>query len=100
MNTNEYQMKIERTARKFQGNRDAELMFLASGLAEEAGEVMQAARELVFKDKEVSNMTVALELGDCLYYITQLAKQFGFSIEEIMQLNIDKLNVRYPEDLP
>ena len=37
------------------------------------------------------------ELGDIMWYVACMAKSFGWSLEEIMQLNIDKLKERYPD---
>ena len=37
---------------------------------------------------------LALELGDNLWYIAALAKELGFTLEEIATMNLDKLNGR------
>jgi len=37
------------------------------------------------------------ELGDVLWYISMICFSFGWDMEEIMQMNIDKLKARYPE---
>jgi NTP pyrophosphatase (non-canonical NTP hydrolase) len=36
-------------------------------------------------------MPVAIELGDVLWYISQLATELGFTLEEIASMNIEKL---------
>jgi NTP pyrophosphatase (non-canonical NTP hydrolase) len=37
---------------------------------------------------------LALELGDVLWYVTNLAKEIGYNLEDIMIMNIDKLESR------
>ena len=37
------------------------------------------------------------ELGDILWYLTWLCSEFGFSLGEVAQANIDKLRERYPD---
>lgn len=39
-------------------------------------------------------LAVAKELGDVLWYITRLAYWFGFTLEEIASLNVEKLESR------
>ena len=37
------------------------------------------------------------ELGDLLWFIAEYCTAHGWSLEEIMQMNIDKLRARFPE---
>lgn len=37
------------------------------------------------------------ELGDILWYVACMAESFGWCLDEIMKMNIDKLKARYPE---
>jgi NTP pyrophosphatase (non-canonical NTP hydrolase) len=37
------------------------------------------------------------ELGDVLWYLSALCTKFGFTMEEVMQTNVDKLKARFPE---
>lgn len=36
------------------------------------------------------------EVGDILWYVVMLCESFGWNMEEIMQMNVDKLKARYP----
>lgn len=38
---------------------------------------------------------IALELGDALWYLTEAAVALGYSLEDVMEMNIKKLRKRY-----
>jgi len=40
---------------------------------------------------------LAKELGDIAWYLAETAHSIGYSLEDILQMNIDKLKARYPE---
>ena len=40
---------------------------------------------------------MARELGDVAWYLAETATAIGYPLEEILQMNIDKLRARYPE---
>lgn len=88
----------------------AQLLYLGSKLAEEAGEVSgkigKAFRDSCYVDEdgvlkikpidklELRN-TLIKELGDAQWYITMIAKKFGISLEDIMKENERKLTDRF-----
>lgn len=37
------------------------------------------------------------ELGDVLWYVAMICHSFGWNLNTIMQMNVDKLKARYPE---
>ena len=92
-----------------------ELAYLAAGLNEEAGEASGKVKKYLRGDypleygddtsiqgqnqivKEKRDQ-VAYELGDCLWYLTRMANILGYSLEEIMQMNINKLASRAARD--
>ena len=51
----------------------------------------------VIKEPELTRENRREELGDILWYLTWLCSEFGFSLEEVAQANIDKLRKRYPD---
>lgn len=89
MDVNSYQ---EWTADFDQENTD---WCLTLGLVGEAGEYAEKVKKkyratpLVTPDKEM-----AKELGDVLWYLARLATKHGFSMTQIMALNVDKLESR------
>lgn len=76
--------------------------YFALKLCGEAGEVA----ELVGKSHRLGEYCrpiegarlrdVALELGDVLWYVTMLARGYGFTLQQIAEMNLDKITKRYP----
>lgn len=66
------------------------------GLSGETGEFCDIIKKAVFHEKEFDEEHAKKELGDCLWYVAMICESFGWNLEEIMQMNIDKLKARYP----
>lgn len=64
-------------------------------LAAEAGEVAQEVERTVYGDKPYDPEVLKLELGDCLWYLSQLAEICGMSLSEVAESNIAKLERRH-----
>lgn len=77
---------------------DPEIMLVwnALGLTDEAGEVAGAIKKGVLHQHGLDRDKVAKELGDVCWYIAALCTILGLDLGEVMQANIDKLRVRYP----
>ena len=75
-------------------NLTPDLFIMATGLTGEAGEVMEHLKKFI-RDGRLDKEALKLELGDVLFYLTRTAQWAGFSLEEIAQGNIDKLEARY-----
>jgi len=73
---------------------DAALPYLSLGLSSEAGEVAGKYKKVIRGDKALDAAAMADEVADCLWYIDRLAVHLGYSLEELMQMNMDKLNSR------
>ena len=67
------------------------------GLAGEAGEVADLTKKTLFHRHPADRDKMIKELGDCLWYIAALCKDYDTNMEEVMQKNIDKLKARYPD---
>ena len=70
-----------------------EAMYCALGLVGEAGEASEKIKKW-HRDSVIDHKAVALELGDVLYYLTRLANTVGYTLEEVMKMNVDKLTSR------
>lgn len=68
----------------------------ALGLTGEAGEVADILKKHLRDGKPIDRLHLIEELGDCLFYIARILDVFGASMEEAMEMNQRKLNVRYP----
>ncbi len=90
MNFEEYQEKIAKYGDKFTANHTPGWeLFLATGLAEEIGEVIALIRKAHRKGAEVDKRLLSEELGDVLCYLAYIAHRNGLLLEEIAQQNID-----------
>lgn len=105
MTATEYQ----RQAYKTLANSTAEnISYLSFGLVAEVGEVADKIAKAVRRgdisiidDKIISSLDkegvlrlaadIADELGDVLWFVAMLAQQLGYSLEEVMKLNLVKL---------
>lgn len=67
------------------------------GLSGEVGEFNDMIKKWVFHEKELDMEHAKKEAGDILWYVVMLCESFGWNMEEIMQMNVDKLKARYPE---
>jgi len=69
------------------------------GMASEAGEFSDIIKKIVFQGKEVNEETIRhlkLEIGDVMWYIAQACMALNVSLEEVIRMNIEKLEKRYP----
>lgn len=75
------------------------LMTGAIGLTAEGGEVMEIVKKLVFQGKKWDDETIfhlKRELGDVMWYVMQCLLALDTDLDEIVEMNIDKLKKRYP----
>jgi NTP pyrophosphatase (non-canonical NTP hydrolase) len=92
----EYQQETMKTAVY---DKDVAVTYLALGLASEAGEVAGKVKKWVRGDTSyVDTDEIAKELGDVLWYVSQMAETFNLSLGDIAQANVDKLHSRMERD--
>lgn len=95
MTGNEYQKLAMRTAGE---HTQKDLMINGvMGLAGEAGECVDMVKKHLFQGHELDKEHLAKELGDVAWYLAATAKAIGYTLEQVMHMNIDKLLARYPE---
>ncbi len=70
-----------------------EVNYLTLGLSSEAGEVAGKWKKFI-RDGRLDQDAFLSEIGDCLWYITQLASSAGVSVEELAERNYKKLSER------
>ena len=68
------------------------------GLVGEAGEVAEKVKKVIRDKKgifdEESKKGIKKELGDVLWYLSNLCNEFGFSLDDVALQNIEKLRLR------
>lgn len=103
MNANEYQIEALRTENGM--NKDPSvidpktfrLLNGLMGLNGEAGEAMDILKKHLFQGHELDLDHLALELGDCAWYLAVAADAIGYDLEKILVMNRAKLRARYPD---
>ena len=96
MTINEYQQAALRTANEELDNI-GQLTNGLIGLNGEAGEAIDILKKHLFQGHELDKEHMAKELGDCLWMIAEICSAIGITMDEVMQMNIDKLKARYPQ---
>lgn len=67
------------------------------GLAGEVGELNDMIKKWVFHEKELDETHLKKELGDVMWYVAMMCQSMGWELDDVLQMNIDKLIARYPE---
>jgi NTP pyrophosphatase (non-canonical NTP hydrolase) len=93
MDFNEYQRKSRETAAYPAIGHP--VVYPTLGLANEAGEVAGKIKK-VFRDwggeiSEETRSALQAELGDVLWYLSQVCTELGLSLEEVAEFNLAKL---------
>ncbi len=91
--------EYERLAARTDPNTDdsKRLLHSALGLPGEVGEIVDLIKKAAFQGHELVYLTLALEAGDVLWHLHQLCRAIGWTLEEVAQANIAKLQKRYPQ---
>ena len=96
MELNHYQSESRKTA--LYPDVGSNAIYPTLGLVGEAGEVADKVKKILrdkkgLFDKE-SKDAIKFELGDVLWYISQLSSELGYELEEVANSNLQKLNSR------
>ena len=73
----------------------ASLLHMGCGVSTEANELLDAIKKHTIYQKPLDVENVKEELGDLLFYMSNLMQSVGLSFEEVLQHNVDKLSIRY-----
>ena len=95
MTGNEYQVLAGRTINYSLTDREKEMHAL-HGMVSEIGE-LHGLYQKVYQGHEFDPRHAQKEIGDLLWFIAEWCTSHGLSLEDIMQMNIEKLRARYPE---
>ena len=82
-----------------QGFRSERLLTASVGMCAEAGEFTEIVKKIIFQGKPVNEENMfhlKRELGDIMWYVAQACMGLDISLDEIMEMNVDKLKARYP----
>jgi len=82
-----------------QGADIQRLLTAAVGMSAEAGEFTEVVKKIVFQGKPYNEDNIfhlKRELGDIMWYIAQACMALDTTIDEIIEMNVEKLESRYP----
>jgi NTP pyrophosphatase (non-canonical NTP hydrolase) len=96
MNFEEYQKNSRKTA--IYPDKDKNFIYPTLGLAGESGEVAEKVKKAIRDNNGIFNEErkneLKKELGDVLWYLSQIATELNLSLEEIALFNLEKLSSR------
>lgn len=93
---NDYQEKALRTWNSA-ATKEMRLSNFALGTSGEAGEVSDIVKKHIHHNHPLDADELIKELGDIMYYLAVGAHELGYTLQEIAEININKLAKRYPE---
>lgn len=106
MNLDQYQLDSRATAiypavyiKQPNGTlQEASWIYPALGLGGESGETLEKVKKLVRDSHGIVTPETAeaikKELGDILWYVAQIATEFGLSLGDVARTNLQKLRMR------
>lgn len=96
MLANDYQKLALRTLNRALSNSEV-LIDGVLGLNGEAGECADIVKKYMFQGHALDREHLAKELGDVAWYLAVTAHAIGYSLEDVLRMNVEKLQARYPE---
>lgn len=96
MKANEYQELALRTLNQALSNSEV-LTDGVLGLNGEAGECADIVKKYMFQGHDLDREHLAKELGDVAWYLAVTAYAIGYKLEDVLAMNVAKLQERYPE---
>ena len=86
-----------------QGFPSERLLTASVGMCAEAGEFTEIVKKIIFQGKPVNEENLfhlKRELGDIMWYVAQACIGLDISLDEVMEMNVEKLveklKARYP----
>ena len=70
------------------------IVYPALGLSGEAGEIAEKVKKWLRGDKGLDKDLLAKEIGDVLWYCGSLADDLGFTLQQVVDMNVEKLTSR------
>lgn len=95
MRGNEYQKLAARTINS-NLHREEQILHALHGMTGEVGE-LHSLYQKVYQGHKFDVEHAKKELGDLLWFVAEYCTVMGWNLEEVMQLNIDKLINRFPD---
>ena len=97
MDLNDYQRRANETDQR-PGSKEPALLFPLMGLASEVGSLITQFKKRVRDGDahELFSERVGEELGDIMWYVANLSAKLGLDLEDIAELNLQRIAERWP----
>lgn len=95
MTVNEYQKQAMRTLNPGLDQKDV-LVNSVMGLCGESGEAIDIVKKWLMQGHKLDKEHLIKELGDVAWYLAEAATALDVPLETVFQMNLDKLNKRFP----
>lgn len=92
MEFNDYQQAANRTL----FGSEQVLTNCALGLSSETGQVVDLVKQYTFHGQNLDKDELTKEMGDVLWYLSQVAQWADIPFDDVAKNNIERLNERYP----
>jgi len=75
---------------------DPRILHAVLGIGGEAGELVDKVKKSISYKLPLDMVSLKIELGDLLHYAAMLISACGWTLDDVLHCNVDKLNKRYP----
>lgn len=96
MEIQEYQEKSSRTLSILDSNI-SDNIHMSLGLTTESAEIADVFKKKLAYNKEIDWVNIKEEVGDLMFYVANICNINGWDLRDILDTNIAKLKVRYPD---
>lgn len=97
MTPTEYIEKAYRTNTEQKRIVTSDILHSCFGVVTESGEITDQLKRHMFYGAPLDIINLAEEYGDLLWYIAIFCHWTGYTFEQLMTMNINKLTVRFPD---
>jgi NTP pyrophosphatase (non-canonical NTP hydrolase) len=98
MDFNDYQKEAAKTGFYDTDDQTYVMMYLCLGIAGESGEVIEKIKKIIRNDKglvsEEKKQAIKQEIGDVLWYLSELSRTLDIEFNDVARANITKLSDR------
>ena len=70
------------------------IVYPALGLAGESGEISEKVKKWLRGDRDLDKAELIKEVGDVLWYIVSIADDLGYTLQDVLDKNVEKLSSR------
>lgn len=97
MQLNDYSKWTSNTCAKLE-SQVFDTIHMLMGMTTEVGELTDCFKKQLAYNKQIDWINVKEEIGDLMFYIASFCRINNLNLEDIIDINVKKLESRYPEN--